>query len=129
MKSTSRRVLIVDDSSTLRASVEFSLSEAGYEVLHAPNGVKALEILDKHSKGNRQIGMIITDINMPAMDGITFIKEVKKTTFKFTPILVMTTESEENKKLEGKAAGASGWLVKPFKPEQLIRVVSRFIRS
>ena len=93
--------------------------------LRFSDGQKGLEVL-KTCKEN-DIGMIITDINMPNMDGISMIKEIKKTSFKFTPILVMTTEAEESKKTESKEAGASGWLIKPFNPEQLIGVVSRFV--
>ncbi len=123
-----KKILIVDDSSTLRASVEFTLSEHGYEVLQAGDGVEGLEVLKGFEGKESEIGMIIADINMPNMDGITFIKEVKKTAFKFIPILVLTTESQESKKMEGKEAGASGWLVKPFKPEQLVAVVSKFVK-
>jgi two-component system chemotaxis response regulator CheY len=79
-------------------------------------------------KDGENIGMIISDINMPIMDGITFIHEVKKTPFKYTPILVLTTESQEEMKMKGKKAGASGWLVKPFKPEQLVYVTKKFMR-
>lgn len=120
------KILIVDDSSTLRASVEFTLTDNGHEVLQAEDGQKGLEVLKTCEEND--IAMIITDINMPNMDGITMIKEIKKTPFKFTPILVMTTEAEESKKAEGKEAGASGWLIKPFKPDQLIGVVSRFVK-
>ena len=120
------KILIVDDSSTLRASVEFTLTGNGHEVLQAEDGQKGLEVLK--SCGENDIAMIITDINMPNMDGISMIKEIKKTPFKYTPILVMTTEAEESKKAEGKEAGASGWLIKPFKPEQLIGVVSKFVK-
>ncbi|MBA7527812.1 Chemotaxis protein CheY [subsurface metagenome] len=123
-----KKILIVDDSSTLRASVEFTLIEHGYEVVQAGDGVEGLEVLKGFGGKESEIGMIIADINMPNMDGITYIKEVKKTAFKFTPILVLTTESQESKKIEGKEAGASGWLVKPFKPEQLIAVVSKFVK-
>ena len=77
---------------------------------------------------SQNIGMIISDINMPIMDGITFITEVKKTPLKYTPILVLTTESQEEMKMKGKKAGASGWLVKPFKPEQLVYVTKKFLR-
>lgn len=123
-----KKILIVDDSTTLRASVEFTLSEQGHEVLQAEDGDKGLEML-KGMEGNEdELDMIIADINMPNMDGITMIKEVKKTPFKFIPILVLTTESQESKKMEGKEAGASGWLVKPFKPEQLAAVVSKFLK-
>ncbi len=123
-----KKVLIVDDSSTLRASVEFTLSDADFGVLQAEEGVAALEILQGLGEKKEELGMIITDINMPKMDGISFIKEVKKTDFKFVPILVLTTESQDSKKMEGKAAGASGWLVKPFKPEQLLAVISKFLK-
>jgi len=120
-------ILIVDDSSTLRASVEFTLSEAGYTVLQAEDGNTGLTVLKSYEGKESELGMIITDINMPNMDGISFIKEVKKTTFKFVPILVLTTESQDSRKMEGKGAGASGWLVKPFKPEQLRGVVTKFL--
>ena len=123
MKKT---VLVVDDSATLRASVEFTLSEEGYTVLHAENGGEALTLLSRLMGNGDELGMIITDVNMPGMDGITFVREVKRTAFRFTPILVMTTESQDSKKNEGREAGATGWLVKPFKPQQLIDVVARF---
>ena len=125
MKKT---VLIVDDSATLRASVQFVLTEAGYHVEEAVDGQKGLEVLDKLHSHDVKIDVIITDINMPNMDGISYIREIKKGPFKFVPILVLTTESEHAKKLEGKAAGAAGWLVKPFKPEQLLWVVKKFIK-
>jgi two-component system chemotaxis response regulator CheY len=121
-------VLIVDDSSTLRASVDFTLVEAGYQVVQAEDGAAALSVLKGYEGKESELGMIITDINMPNMDGISFIKEVKKTAFKFVPILILTTESQDSRKMEGKEAGASGWLVKPFKPEQLTGVVSKFLR-
>jgi two-component system chemotaxis response regulator CheY len=121
-------ILIVDDSATLRASVNYTLKEAGFDTMNAINGKDGLEKLQQAMADGKQIAMIISDINMPVMDGITFIKEVKKTPFKFTPILVLTTESQEEKKMEGKKAGASGWLVKPFKPEQLIYVTKKFVR-
>lgn len=123
-----KTVLIVDDSATLRASVQFVLTEAGYNVEEASDGQKGLELLEKLHSHDISLDVIITDINMPNMNGITYIREVKKGPFKFVPILVLTTESEHAKKLEGKAAGAAGWLVKPFKPEQLLWVVKKFIR-
>ncbi len=123
-----RKILVVDDSATLRASVNYTLKEAGYETINAVNGADGLEKLNQAMKSGEEIGMIISDINMPVMDGITFITEVKKTPFKFTPILVLTTESQEDMKLKGKKAGASGWLVKPFKPEQLVYVTKKFMR-
>lgn len=123
-----KTILIVDDSATLRASVNFVLSDAEYTVIQAKDGSDALIRLSELKSDNIKVDMIITDINMPNMDGIVFIKEVKKSDFKFVPILVLTTESENAKKMEGKAAGASGWLVKPFKPEQLLWVVKKFVR-
>jgi len=124
----SKTILIVDDSATLRASVNFVLTDAGYEVIQAKDGQEGLEKLEECKRSERKVNMIISDINMPVMDGITFIKEVKKGDFRFVPILILTTESENAKKMEGKASGASGWLVKPFKPEQLLWVVKKFVR-
>jgi two-component system, chemotaxis family, chemotaxis protein CheY len=123
-----KKILVVDDSATLRASVNYTLKSAGFETINAVNGADGLEKLTEAHKQGDQIGMIISDINMPVMDGITFIKEVKKTPFKFLPILVLTTESQDDMKLKGKQAGASGWLVKPFKPEQLVYVTKKFMR-
>lgn len=125
----SKLILVVDDSATLRMSVEMTLKPAGYEVMHAINGQEGLETLNRLAARAQTPAMIISDVNMPVMDGITFIKEVKKTSFKYLPILVLTTEREDSKKLEGKNAGAAGWLVKPFKPETLLTVVRKFTRS
>jgi two-component system chemotaxis response regulator CheY len=123
-----KKILVVDDSATLRASVNYTLKEAGFETIDAINGADGLSKLHEANLQGEDIGMIISDINMPVMDGITFIKEVKKTLFRFTPILVLTTESQEEMKLKGKQAGATGWLVKPFKPEQLVYVTKKFMR-
>ena len=113
-----KTILIVDDSNTARASVEYTLKKGSYEVLSADDGTTGLEVLGK----SPTIDMIITDLNMPKMDGIEFIKNVRKfDQYKYTPILMLTTESQDEKKMEGKAAGASGWLVKPFNPTQLLR--------
>jgi len=125
----SKVVLVVDDSATLRMSVEMTLKAAGYEVVHAQNGREGLEQLKKLQAEQKTPAMIISDINMPIMDGISFIKEVKTTEFRYLPILVLTTERENSKKLEGKKAGASGWLVKPFQPDTLLAVVRKFTRS
>jgi two-component system chemotaxis response regulator CheY len=125
----SKVVLVVDDSATLRMSVEMTLKAAGYEVVHAQNGREGLEQLKKLQAEQKTPAMIISDINMPIMDGISFIKEVKTTEFRYLPILVLTTEREDSKKLEGKKAGASGWLVKPFQPDTLLTVVRKFTRS
>ncbi len=123
-----KTILIVDDSATLRASVNFVLTDAEYNVIQAKDGMDGLKKLEEIKSRTEELDMIITDINMPNLDGIGFIKEVKKGNFKYVPILVLTTESENAKKMEGKAAGASGWLVKPFKPEQLLWVVKKFVR-
>jgi two-component system, chemotaxis family, chemotaxis protein CheY len=123
-----KKILVVDDSATLRASVNYTLKEAGFDTINAVNGADGLAKLSDANKLGEEIGMIISDINMPVMDGITFIKEVKKTPFRFLPILVLTTESQEEMKMKGKQAGASGWLVKPFKPEQLVYVTKKFMR-
>ena len=122
-------VLIVDDSATLRMSVEMTLKLVGYDVIHAINGKEGLRVLAAMEAEGNSPDMIISDINMPIMGGIEFIKEVKKTKFRYLPILVLTTEREESKKMEGKQAGASGWLVKPFQPETLINVVKKFTRT
>ncbi len=121
-------ILIVDDSPTIRASAEFTLTEAGFEIREAEHGQDALEKLDLITSEGDKVAMILCDINMPVMDGITFIKEVKQTKHRFIPVLVLSTETQESKKLEGKKAGAAGWLSKPFKPEQLVSVVKRFVR-
>jgi len=123
-----RYILVVDDSSTLRTSIDITLREFGFETIEAQDGKDGLEKLKEAKKNGQSIKMIISDINMPVMDGISFIKEVKKTPFKYIPILVLTTESEEEMKLEGKKAGAAGWLVKPFRPDQLMYVIGKFVR-
>lgn len=125
----SKTILVVDDSATLRMSVEMTLKPAGFDVAQAINGQEGLDVLQKLAAQSQTPVMIISDVNMPVMDGISFIREVKKTPFKYIPILVLTTEREDSKKLEGKQAGAAGWLVKPFKPETLLTVVRKFTRS
>jgi two-component system chemotaxis response regulator CheY len=122
-------VLIVDDSATLRMSVEMTLKPAGYDIIQAVNGKDGLKVLTSLDEQGKLPDMIISDINMPIMGGIEFIKEVKKTKFRYLPILVLTTEREEGKKQEGRQAGASGWLVKPFQPQTLITVVKKFTRT
>ena len=124
----SKKILVVDDSAVLRASVRFTLSAAGFDVVEAENGKRGLEVLKEMTQANDRPAMILSDINMPVMDGITFIKYVKQTSCKFVPILVLTTESQASKKMEGKEAGASGWLVKPFEEKQLLGVVNKFVR-
>ena len=114
-----KTILTVDDSATIRQMLTLTLSDAGYGVVEAVDGEDALAKLAEH-----QIDMVITDLNMPKLDGIGLIREVRKLPdSRFVPIIMLTTESQESKKQEGKAAGASGWIVKPFKPQQLLAVV------
>ncbi len=123
-----KTVLIVDDSATVRVAVKMALKN-DYEIIDAKNGKDGLEKLEKFYAGGNRLNLIITDINMPIMGGLEFIKEVKKNrSAKFVPILVLTTESQDSMKSEGKRAGATGWLVKPFKPEQLLEVAKKVIR-
>jgi len=119
----SKKIMTVDDSSSVRQMVKFALSDAGYEVLEASDGKDALQKLEG------QVDMIITDLNMPNMDGIELIKQVRANSqYKFLPIVMLTTESEESKKAEGKQAGATGWIVKPFKPDQILGVIKKVMR-
>jgi len=123
------KVLILDDSRTIRSSVKYTLEKEDYQVLVAKDGREGLEVLENNQSRSARPDMIITDINMPRMDGIEFIEEVKaKSKFKFIPILVLTTESQAKMKKKGQQAGAAGWLVKPFEPEQLIQVAQKFIK-
>jgi two-component system chemotaxis response regulator CheY len=118
-----KTILIVDDSASVRQVVGIALRGAGYDVVEGTNGADALTKLD-----GRKVHLIISDVNMPTMDGITFVKEVKKLpAYKFTPIIMLTTESEERKKQEGQAAGAKAWVVKPFQPAQMLAAVSKLI--
>jgi two-component system chemotaxis response regulator CheY len=115
--------MVVDDSASLRQVVKIALSGAGYDVLEAADGKDALGKLD-----GKKIHLIISDVNMPNMDGITFVKEAKKlAAYKFTPIIMLTTESQEAKKQEGQAAGAKAWVVKPFQPDQMLAAVSKLV--
>nr|MBI3613309.1 response regulator [Nitrospirota bacterium] len=117
-----KTILIVDDSATMRQMVSFTLAGAGFEVVEAGDGQEAVGKLNAGAKPN----LVITDLNMPKMDGISFIKAVRgMPSFKFTPVLMLTTESDETKKKEGQAAGATGWIVKPFKPEQMLQVIAK----
>ncbi|MBR5581048.1 MAG: response regulator [Treponema sp.] len=119
----SRKILAVDDSVSIRKSISFILGQEDFEVVEAENGADGLAkaTADK-------FGLIITDINMPIMDGIQFIKELRNTAeHKFTPIIVLTTENQESKMQEGRDAGATGWIVKPFSSEKLIAVVKKII--
>ena len=116
-------ILAVDDSSSMRQMVSFTLKSAGYEVAEAADGQEAL---DKAKL--QQFDLVITDVNMPVMDGISFIRHLREeASYKFTPMLMLTTESASEKKAEGKAAGATGWIVKPFNPEQLLKTVEKVL--
>lgn len=120
-----KTVLIVDDSASMRQVVSIALTGAGYDVLQADDGASALKLLD-----GRKIHLIISDVNMPKMDGITLVKEVKKNSaYKFTPIIMLTTEGQEAKKQEGQRAGAKAWVVKPFKPDQMLAAVSKLVMA
>jgi two-component system chemotaxis response regulator CheY len=116
-------IMTVDDSASVRQMVAFSLKQAGYDVLEAADGIEALQKME-----DRRIDMILADLNMPKMNGIELIREVRMNSrFRFLPIVMLTTESQAAKKQEGKAAGATGWIVKPFRPEQLIGVVKKVL--
>lgn len=115
-----KRVLTVDDSKTMRDMVSFTLKSGGYETIEAGDGQEALNTI-----ADAAIDLIITDLNMPNMDGFELIKQLRSGQHKFTPILVLTTESELQKKEQGKAFGATGWIVKPFNPDKLLQVVRK----
>ena len=120
---TTLRVLTVDDSRTILAMLHHTLSNAGFEVLQAEDGKQGLDVLR-----TEQVDVVITDINMPVMDGIEFIKHVRATgQHQSLPILILTTETSQDKRDQGKAAGGTGWIVKPFDPEKLISVIHRVV--
>ena len=118
-----KTILVVDDSASLRQVVAIALKGAGYDVIEASDGNDALRKLEG------KIHLVISDVNMPGMDGITFVQEMKKQpAFKFTPVIMLTTEAGEDMKARGQAAGAKAWVVKPFRPEQMLNAVSKLIR-
>ena len=118
-----RTIMTVDDSVSVRMMVGFSLKEAGFEIVEAVNGIDALSKLDEH-----EISMVVADVNMPEMDGIEFVRKMRQhPRHKFTPVVMLTTESHESIKNKGKEAGATGWIVKPFKPDQLLGVVRKVL--
>jgi two-component system chemotaxis response regulator CheY len=117
------KILAVDDSASMRQMVAFTLKSAGHEVTEAVDGKNALDIARRES-----FNLVITDVNMPNMDGLTLTKELRGLpNYKFTPILILTTEAGGDKKMQGKAAGATGWLVKPFNPDQLLTTIKRVL--
>ena len=116
-------ILAVDDSASMRQMVSYTLRQAGYAVVEAVDGVEALE----YARGN-SVNLVLTDVNMPRMDGITLVRELRLLDlYKFVPMLVLTTEAGQDKKMEGKKAGATGWLVKPFNPEKLLATIAKVI--
>src|SRR6201995_1204062 len=118
------RILAVDDSPSMRQMVGVTLKSAGYEVLEACDGQEALNM----AKEQAAVDLVITDVNMPNMDGITLVRELRLLPhFRGVPLLVLTTEATEKKKQEGKAAGATGWIVKPFDPQRLLSAVARVV--
>jgi two-component system, chemotaxis family, chemotaxis protein CheY len=119
-----KTALVVDDSPTMRQMVAFTLTNAGFTVVEAQDGKDAVS---KAAAGSK-MDIVVTDLNMPEMDGITLIKELRKmSAFKFTPILMLTTESAMDKKKEGKEAGATGWIVKPFNPDVLLKTIAKVL--
>ncbi|NNM61121.1 MAG: response regulator [Steroidobacteraceae bacterium] len=116
-------ILAVDDSASMRQMVSFTLRRAGYEVVEAVDGVEALD----YARANT-VDLVLTDVNMPKMDGITLVRELRQLNpYKFIPMLVLTTEAGPEKKLQGKQAGATGWLVKPFNPEKLLATIAKVL--
>ena len=121
-----KTIMVIDDAPSVRMSVAFALQEEGYDIIEAEHGEDALDKLAK-----KKVDMIICDVNMPVMDGITFLRTIKNdkayASFKFTPIIMLTTEAGQKMKEDGKKAGAKAWLVKPFKPEKLISSVKKLV--
>ncbi len=116
-------ILAVDDSASMRQMVVFTLRGAGYDVTEAADGEQALNLAK-----SRKFNLVLTDINMPKMDGIELTRRLRALpAYKFVPIITLTTESATDKKMEGKAAGATGWIVKPFNPNQLIATIKKVI--
>lgn len=117
------RVLTVDDSRTILAMLHHTLTGAGFDVLQAEDGEKGLDVLK-----TEEVDVVITDINMPVMDGIEFIKNVRASgQYQSLPILILTTETSQDKRDLGRSAGGTGWIVKPFDPEKLISVIRRVV--
>lgn len=120
---TATRIMTVDDSTSMRQMVSFTLRQAGYEVVEATDGMDALRKLQTQS-----VAMMLADVHMPEMDGIELVRRVREDPrSRFLPIVLLTTESQTQRKLEGKAAGATGWIIKPFRPEQLVAVVQKVL--
>jgi two-component system chemotaxis response regulator CheY len=122
-KSMAKTIMVIDDSASLRQVVGIALKGAGYDVVEAVDGSDALNKLPA-----QKINLVVCDVNMPVMDGITFVKEIKQLpNHKFTPVIMLTTESQEAKKKEGQAAGARAWVTKPFKPDVLLGAIQKLV--
>jgi len=118
-----KTILVVDDSASLRQVVAITLKAAGYDVIEACDGVDGLNKLD-----GKKIHLIVSDVNMPNMDGLTMVQKIRElANYKFTPVIMLTTESGADKKGIGKSAGVKAWMVKPFKPDQMVDAVSKLI--
>jgi len=118
-----RMIMTVDDSTSMRQMVKATLRSAGYDVVEYADGQEALEYARENP-----VDLVITDVNMPRMDGITLVSELRSLpTYRLTPLLLLTTESSMEKKMEGKKAGATGWIVKPFNPAQLLATLARVL--
>jgi two-component system chemotaxis response regulator CheY len=116
-----KTIMVVDDSTSMRQMVNFTLAAAGYQVVEATDGVDALAKISA-----QKVDLFLTDLNMPNLDGIQLTRQLRAVpAYRFTPIVLLTTESHQEKKIEGKAAGATGWIVKPFQVEQLLAVVKK----
>ena len=122
-----KHIMVIDDSPTIRTSVEFALNGLGFPMAQAENGSDALDKVRSIKGKGDDVALCIVDVNMPIMDGITFIGEFRKLD-RFTPVLVLTTESEESKIKAGKDAGASGWIIKPFKKQDMVDIVQKLVR-
>lgn len=119
-----KRIMSIDDSPSLRQMVALTLESAGFDVVEASDGRDALSKL-----GGREYHLFLTDLNMPGMDGIELTKKLRSMPeYKFVPVVLLTTESQPEKKMQGKAAGATGWIVKPFQPQDLLATVKRVMR-
>ncbi|WBS01719.1 response regulator [Pseudoduganella sp. SL102] len=118
-----KTIMVVDDSASIRQVVGIALRQAGYDVIEGSDGADALAKLT-----GQKVNLIISDVNMPNMDGISFVRELKtRPAYKFTPVMMLTTESQQEKKAQGQAAGARAWMVKPFKPEALLAAVQKLV--
>ncbi len=118
-----KRIMVIDDSAALRQTVLDALVDAGYEVIGAADGQEALGMLD-----GSKVDLMICDVHMPRMDGLTFVREVKRLAdYRFVPVIMLTTESSEKSRLAGLTAGAKAWVVKPFRPDQILHAVSKLV--